>query len=150
MDTASPWQVSGINALSFGRDVFSIDFQDRAPECVGAKILHLLSELETAKSSNPYSKWVIISQLHKSVDLVEDELNRCGFQSTRIKGTMSLYKQADSLASFFCEPDMDILLLPFECCRPDRNLTASQCCFFLDPASDFKMEKQTTMPVLCW
>lgn len=97
------------------------------------KIEALVEELYKLRSDRQTIKSIVFSQFTSMLDLVEWRLNRAGFQTVKLQGSMSP-SQRDSIIKHFMEtPSVEIFLVSLKAGGVALNLCEASQVFLLDP-----------------
>lgn len=76
-----------------------------------SKVKKLIQELEHARDTDPSAKSLVFSQFTSSLQYLQDELPKHGFQYRTLSGDMSMRKRAKALHDFQHDPPTTIFLL---------------------------------------
>lgn len=97
------------------------------------KIEALVEELYKLRSDRQTIKSIVFSQFTSMLDLVEWRLNRAGFQTVKLQGSMSPSQRNGIINHFMETPSVEIFLVSLKAGGVALNLCEASQVFILDP-----------------
>lgn len=97
------------------------------------KIEALVDELYKLRSDKQTIKSIVFSQFTSMLDLVEWRLNRAGFQTVKLQGSMSPSQRDSIIKHFMQTPSVEIFLVSLKAGGVALNLCEASQVFILDP-----------------
>lgn len=97
------------------------------------KIEALVEELYKLRSDRQTIKSIVFSQFTSMLDLVEWRLNRAGFQTVKLQGSMSPSQREGIIKHFMETPSVEIFLVSLKAGGVALNLCEASQVFILDP-----------------
>ena len=97
------------------------------------KIEALVSELYQLRSDKQTIKSIVFSQFTSMLDLVEWRLNRAGFKTVKLQGSMSPGQRNSIINHFMETPSVEIFLVSLKAGGVALNLCEASEVFVLDP-----------------
>lgn len=97
------------------------------------KIEALVEELYKLRSDKQTIKSIVFSQFTSMLDLVEWRLNRAGFQTVKLQGSMSPTQRQGIIKHFMETPSVEIFLVSLKAGGVALNLCEASQVFILDP-----------------
>lgn len=97
------------------------------------KIEALVEELYKLRSDRQTIKSIVFSQFTSMLDLVEWRLNKAGFQTVKLQGSMSPSQREGIIKHFMETPSVEIFLVSLKAGGVALNLCEASQVFILDP-----------------
>lgn len=97
------------------------------------KIEGLVEELYKLRSNKQTIKSIVFSQFTSMLDLVEWRLNKAGFQTVKLQGSMSPTQRDAIIKHFMSTPSVEIFLVSLKAGGVALNLCEASQVFILDP-----------------
>ena len=107
-----------------------------------SKCMGLLKELEKIRDSEPESKSLVFSQYKSTLDWLQIELPKHGFQFRTLSGGMSMTQRTKAMDAFQNDPPTTIFLLSLRAGAVGINLTTANRVFLMEPATNPALEEQ--------
>ena len=107
-----------------------------------SKLDRLIKEMVAIREEDPQAKTLIFSQFTTTLQWLQQELPRHGFQFRTLSGDMSLSSRAKALRDFQKDPPTTIFLLSMRAGAVGINLTAANRVFLLEPCFNPALEQQ--------
>ena len=101
-----------------------------------SQVKALISALEAIRDKDPSIKSLVISQFTSYLDIVSDQLERHGFVSLRLDGSMTVEERTKVLEEFSDDCPATVFLLSMSAGGTGLSLTAASRVFLLDPVSE--------------
>lgn len=98
-----------------------------------SKLDKLIEKLEAVRDNDPTSKSLVFSQFTSTLDWLQQELPKRGFQFRTLRGDMSMKQRAKALSDFENDPPTTIFLLSVRSGAVGINLTQANRVFILEP-----------------
>lgn len=97
------------------------------------KIEALVEELYKLRSNKQTIKSIVFSQFTSMLDLVEWRLNKAGFQTVKLQGSMAPIQRDAIIKHFMSTPSVEIFLVSLKAGGVALNLCEASQVFILDP-----------------
>lgn len=97
------------------------------------KIEALVEELYKLRSNKQTIKSIVFSQFTSMLDLVEWRLNKAGFQTVKLQGSMSPAQRDAIIKHFMTTPSVEVFLVSLKAGGVALNLCEASQVFILDP-----------------
>eukprot|EP00429_Kryptoperidinium_foliaceum_P043107 CAMPEP_0176102834 /NCGR_PEP_ID=MMETSP0120_2-20121206/51588_1 /TAXON_ID=160619 /ORGANISM="Kryptoperidinium foliaceum, Strain CCMP 1326" /LENGTH=1287 /DNA_ID=CAMNT_0017436909 /DNA_START=94 /DNA_END=3957 /DNA_ORIENTATION=- len=107
-----------------------------------SKLKVLVAELEKIRDTDPSSKSLVFSQFSSTLEWLQEELPKHGFQYRTLAGSMSMKQRARALHDFQSDPPTTIFLLSMRSGAVGINLTQASKVFLLEPSLNPALESQ--------
>jgi len=107
-----------------------------------SKFERLLRELKLIRDKEPESKSLVFSQFTSTLQWMQQELPKHGFQFRTLSGDMPMQKRAKALREFQSDPPTTIFLLSLRSGAVGINLTQANRVFLMEPAMNPALEAQ--------
>jgi len=107
-----------------------------------AKFKVLISELKRSRDKDASSKSLVFSQYTSTLNWLQKELPKHGFQFRTLSGNMSMKDRAKALSDFQKDPPTTIFLLSMRAGNCGINLTQANRVFLMEPNFNPALEKQ--------
>jgi SNF2 family DNA or RNA helicase len=107
-----------------------------------SKMKRLIQEMVAIRAEDSKSKILIFSQFATTLEWLQKELPRHGFQFRTLSGDMTLSKRARALREFQNDPPTTVFLLSMRSGAVGINLTAANRVFLLEPCFNPALEQQ--------
>ena len=107
-----------------------------------SKLERLIHEMIAIRDDEPDSKMLIFSQFATTLQWLQEELPKNGFQFRTLSGDMTMTKRAKALNDFQKDPPTTVFLLSMRAGAVGINLTAANRVFLLEPHLNPALEAQ--------
>ncbi|CAB9523044.1 regulator of chromatin subfamily A member 3-like 1 [Seminavis robusta] len=107
-----------------------------------SKLKVLITELMRVRDDDPTSKSLVFSQFASTLQYLQSELPKAGFQFRTLKGSMSMQQRAKALHDFQADPPTTIFLLSMRSGNVGLNLTSANRIYILEPCFNPALELQ--------
>jgi SNF2 family DNA or RNA helicase len=98
-----------------------------------SKLKTLIAELEAVRTKDPTAKCLVFSQFTSTLQWLQKELPKHGFQYRTLSGDMSMRNRAMALQDFQNDPPTTIFLLSMRAGAVGINLTQANNVFLMEP-----------------
>lgn len=107
-----------------------------------SKFRFLLQELESIRDNDVSSKSLVFSQFNSTLEYLQIELPKHGFQFRTLSGSMSMKQRAKALRDFQNDPPTTVFLLSMRAGAVGINLTQANRVFLMEPSFNPALEAQ--------
>jgi len=107
-----------------------------------SKFRVLLEKLETIRDTDASSKSLVFSQYNSTLNYLQTELPKHGFQFRTLQGSMSMKQRAKALKDFQSDPPTTVFLLSMRSGAVGINLTQANRIFLMEPSFNPALEAQ--------
>ena len=107
-----------------------------------SKFRFLLQELEIIRDNDVSSKSLVFSQFNSTLEYLQIELPKHGFQFRTLSGSMSMKQRAKALRDFQNDPPTTVFLLSMRAGAVGINLTQANRVFLMEPSFNPALEAQ--------
>lgn len=112
-----------------------------------SKFRVLLEKLETIRDTDASSKSLVFSQYNSTLNYLQTELPKHGFQFRTLQGSMSMKQRAKALKDFQNDPPTTVFLLSMRSGAVGINLTQANRIFLMEPSFNPALEAQAIVSI---
>jgi len=107
-----------------------------------SKVNKLVALLKHVRDSDPSAKSLVFSQFIFTLQWLQGELPKHGFQYRTLTGDMTMSQRAKALRDFQNDPPTTLFLLSMRAGSVGINLTEANCVFIMEPFLNPALEAQ--------